>query len=210
MNDTAQPISRVTLSLYVILIGTFIAPLLMHSSTLAVPAIAYELRLDAQTLSWFTLLNVLGNACFVLPAGKLADIYGRRRLFCYGLLVAGIACLFGGFAQNEWMVLTGRFLQGIGGAAIFGSAIALVSSIPPKEQKARVMGIYVAIAYSGIVAGPLFGGVVIKHLDWRWVFYMPAIVLLATAVIGFWFLKWERYGDRNSRLRFLDVSLYMY
>ncbi len=181
----------------------------MHSSTLAIPAIAAELRLDAEALSWFTLINVLGNACLILPAGKLADIYGRRRLFSFGVLISGCSCILGGLAVNAELLLAGRLLQGIGGAFIFGSSMALVSGIPPEEQKARVMGIYIAICYMGIVAGPVFGGFILKYFDWRWVFHIPGIILLVTALVGFFALRWERYGDRNTRLRFLDTSLYM-
>ena len=212
MNNSTQPldvINRPTLSLAVILIGSFMAPLLMHSSTLAIPVIAGELKLTAEHLSWFTLLNMLGNACLVLPAGKLADIYGRRRIFCVGLLCSGLACVMGGIAQSPEVLLMGRFAQGIGGAFIFGSSIALVSSIPPEDKKQQVMGIYIAVCYLGIVAGPLFGGVVLEHLNWRWVFYVPAAILLVTTALGFGLLHWERHGDRNSRLRLLDTGLYI-
>jgi len=209
MSTNQQSIERIGLSLFVILTGSFLAPLLMHSSTLAIPAIATELRLDAEALSWFTLLNVLGNACLILPAGKLADIYGRRRLFCIGLLISGLSCVLGGMAISSDMILAGRLLQGVGGAFIFGSSMALVSGIPPENQKARVMGIYIAICYMGIVAGPLFGGAILKYLHWRWVFHIPGAILLTTCVVGFGMLNWERYGDRNTRLRLLDTSLYM-
>ena len=209
MSTNQQSIERIGLSLFVILTGSFLAPLLMHSSTLAIPAIATELRLNAEALSWFTLLNVLGNACLILPAGKLADIYGRRRLFCIGLLISGLSCVLGGMAISSDMILAGRLLQGVGGAFIFGSSMALVSGIPPENQKARVMGIYIAICYMGIVAGPLFGGAILKYLHWRWVFHIPGAILLTTCVVGFGMLNWERYGDRNTRLRLLDTSLYM-
>lgn len=209
MSQPPQAISRLGLSLLVILSGSFIAPLLMHSSTLAIPAIADELGLSAESLSWFTLLNILSNACFILPAGKMADIYGRRKVFCIGLATSAIACVLGGFANSEWMIHSSRFMQGVGGAFIFGSAVALVNSIPPEEKKAKMMGLYISVAYMGIVAGPLFGGVVLEYVDWRWVFHIPAIILFIMTIIGFTMLPWERYGDRDTRLRFLDTALYM-
>ncbi len=181
----------------------------MHSSTLSIPSVATDLRLDAEVVSWFTLMQVLGSACFVLPAGKLSDIYGRKRIFAVGALISGVACMIGGSAQFASALLLSRCMQGIGAAFIFASALALVSSIPPPEQRARVMGIYVAVAYLGIVIGPLFGGFMLNHFSWRWVFFVPGFMLLTIGFLGIFALSWEHYGDRSARLRLLDTSLYM-
>jgi len=204
-----EPISRLGLSLFVILSGSFMGPVLMHSSTLAIPAIALEMQLKANIVSWFTLAQVLASACFVLPAGKLSDRFGRRRMFCLGLLVCCVACLIGGAAFNGYMILIARALQGIGGALIFAAAIALLVSVPPDDQKVRVMGLYISVVYIGMVSGPLFGGILIEHLNWRWVFYLPGIALFVLTFLGLVFIHWERYGDTQSRIRLLDVSLYV-
>jgi len=208
-NHSQQVVTRTGLSLFVILAGSFLAPLLIHSSTLAIPTVAEDLKLNAEVISWFTLMQVLGSVCLVLPAGKLSDIYGRKRIFAIGTLISGLACMLAGSAQCASMLLISRCMQGIGGAFIFAAALALVSSIPPPEQKARVMGVYIAVAYLGIVVGPLFGGVMLHYINWRWVFYLPGLMLLLIGLLGVFALKWEQYGDRNARLRFLDTSLYM-
>ena len=211
-NETLEhedKISRLGLTLFVILLGSFLAPLQMHSSTLAIPAIAREMGLTADIISWFTLSQVLASACFVLPAGKLSDRFGRRRMFSFGLLICSIACFIGGISFNGYMVLLARGLQGIGAALIFAAAVALLVSVPPQEQRVRVMGIYISVAYVGTVTGPLFGGFVIEQFDWRYVFYVPGAIFLVLTMIGFMFIKWERYGDRNTRIRLLDLSLYL-
>ena len=100
-------------------------------------------------------------------------------------------------------------LQGVGTAFIFSSAVALVMSVPPDDQKVRIMGIYIAIAYLGIVTGPVFGGFIIEQFHWRWVFFIPGAALILVAVLGIFFLHWERFGDRNTRLRALDTFLYI-
>jgi len=202
-------ISRLGLSLIVILVGSFLAPLQMHSSTLAIPAIAKEMGLTADIISWFTLSQVLTSACFVLPAGKLSDRFGRRRMFALGLLICSVACFIGGVSYNGYMVLLARGLQGVGTSLIFAAAVALLVSVPPEDQKVRVMGIYISVAYIGMVTGPLFGGFVIEQLDWRYVFYVPGIMFFILTVLGFGFIKWERYGDRETRIRLLDLSLYI-
>ncbi len=211
-NDSLEnegEISRLGLSLFVILFGSFLAPLQMHSSTLAIPAIANEMGLTAEIISWFTLSQVLTSACFVLPAGKLSDRFGRRRMFVFGLFICSLACFIGGLAFDGYMVLLARGLQGVGAALIFAAAVALLVSVPPEDQKVRVMGIYISVAYVGMVTGPLFGGFVIEQLNWRYVFYVPGGLFLLLTVIGFGFIHWERYGDRETRIRLLDLSLYI-
>ena len=207
--EQASSISRLCLSLFIILAGSFLAPLLMHSSTLAIPSIATEMQLTAEIVSWFTLAQVLAAACFVLPAGKLADRFGRRKMFVTGMAICCVACFIGGSALNGYMILVARALQGVGSSLIFASAIALLVSVPPDDQKVRVMGIYISVAYIGVVSGPLFGGFVIQYFDWRWVFIVPGAVFLGLTIVGAMLMKWERYGDRNTRLRVLDVGLYI-
>lgn len=203
-----QTVDHLGLSLLIILLGSFIAPLLLHSATLAIPAIASDLDLTAEQISSFTLLQILGSVIFVLPAGKLADKFGRRRIFCLGLLVAACSSLMAGLATTAWMMIASRAVGGIGGALIFASAIALLMSVPPANQKVRVMGIYISVAYLGVVLGPVFGGLVLEFLTWKWVFLIPSIVLMSLASLGFFVLKWERYGDKNARIRLLDFTLY--
>lgn len=204
-----SPIDRLGLSLFIILAGSFFSPLLMNSSTLAIPAIADDMQFTATIVSWFTLVQVLATACFVLPAGKLADRFGRRKMFIIGMAVCCLACFIGGLAFNGYLILFARALQGIGASLIFASAIALLVSVPPENQKAKVMGIYISVIYVGVVAGPLFGGFVLQSFDWRWVFLIPGFVFLGLTTVGALFMNWERYGDRNTRLRALDVSLYV-
>jgi len=126
-----EAVDHLGLSLVIILMGSFLAPLLLHSATLAIPAIADELLLSAEQISSFTLLQVLGSVIFVLPAGKLADKFGRRRIFCFGLLVAALSSLIAGLATSDWLMISSRALGGVGGALIFASAIALLMSVPP-------------------------------------------------------------------------------
>ncbi len=196
-------VSRPSLSLGIIILGCFTAPLLVHSSTLAIPAIANDLALDARTISWFTMALVIGNVSFMLPAARLGDRFGRKRLFMLGLLLAAVASLLGALAQSGLSLMLCRFLQGMGNAIIFGNGLALINGITPIEKRGRVTGIYAAFCYLGIVSGPLMGGYVIDHFNWRMVFFVPVPVLLLAALVGTVGMKWERFGNRNSRF---DIS----
>ena len=202
-NDPNDAISRPGLSTGIIILGCFIAPLLVHSSTLAIPAIARDLALDARTISWFTMTLVIGNVSFMLPAARLGDRYGRKRLFVLGMLLAALASLLGAVAQDSLTLMACRFFQGMGNAIIFGNGLALINGITPVEKRGRVTGIYAAFCYLGIVSGPLMGGYVIDHFNWRMVFFIPVPILLLASLVGAVSLKWERFGNRDSRF---DIS----
>lgn len=197
-----------SLSLTVICVGSALAPLLVHSSTLGIPAIARELALDARTLSWFPLATVIGNAMFQFPAARLGDRFGRKRLFALGLLIAALASGLAAMSATGWAIIACRFFQGIGNAIIFATGVALVADIAPESQRTRALGIYMAACYLGITGGPLFGGVVIEHLGWRAVFYLPVPLLVLTSAICFLVLRWEAHGDRERRLDFTGVLIY--
>ena len=81
-------------------------------------------------------------------------------------------------------------------------------SVPPEAEKIKMMGVYISVVYVGVVGGPLFGGFVVQYFDWRWVFIIPGLVFFGLIIAGSMFMNWERYGDRNTRLKALDVSLY--
>ena len=109
-----------------------------------------DLDMDARAISWFPLALVVGNAVAQFPAGKLGDMFGHNRVFVLGLLIAAAASLMGGIAINGTMVTAARFMQGVGNAAIFATAMALISNIYSAELRGAMTGIYVAIGYLGV------------------------------------------------------------
>ena len=187
-------VSRPSLSLGIIILGCFMAPLLVHSlpwpSRLS-PTTWHWMPVPSAGLPWLWSLATL-VLCYRLA--RLGDRFGRKRLFMLGLLLAALASLLGALAQNSLGLMLCRFLQGMGNAIIFGNGLALINGITPIERRGRVTGIYAAFCYLGIVSGPLMGGYVIEHFSWRMVFFLPAPVLLLAALVGTVGLKWERFG----------------
>lgn len=204
-----EPVTRVALSIFLILAGSFFSPVLIHSSTIAIPQLSAELGLTATQASWYTLLTVLGNLFLVIPAGKMGDIYGRRRIFSLGLAISASGCLVAGFSYDPALTLAARLVMGMGMAFIWSNALALITTIPKPSQRARVMGFYTAIAYMGMVSGPILGGFIVEHMAWRFVFHIPGTILMGLALLGFFGLNWEHYGDRSMRLGFTDTTIYL-
>lgn len=191
----------------IILLGCFTCPIIIHSATVAIPAISAELSLSAHAGSWISFLPIMGGVLLVLPAGKLADIYGRRRTFCAGIAMSSLSCVIAALSVDQLMLFVARFLMGTSMSFVWAPALALVSSIPKPEHKVRAIGIFAAVGYLGIVSGPIVGGIIIDHLHWRWTFWIPSAVLAPIALVGFKALNWERYGDRSMKLNISDLAL---
>lgn len=196
------------LSLATVCLGSALAPLLVHSSTLGIPVIALELSLDSHTISLFPLALVIGNAITQFPAARLGDRFGRKRVFATGLVIAAGASALGALSTVAWAIIACRFFQGIGNAFIFATGVALVIDIASESQRARMLGVYTAACYLGITSGPLLGGIIIQHLGWRAVFYLPVPLLLLTAAVCLKALHWESHGDRNRRFDFVGMVTY--
>ena len=172
-----------------ICLGTFLGTLLVHSSTLAIPAIAESLLLPANTLGWIPLALVIGNVIAQFPAAELGDRLGRKPVFLGGLLLCATASSVAGSAADITTLISARFLQGVGNAAIFATGLALVFDISPEAERVKLTGFSTAVAYVGITSGPLVGGLIISHFDWRAVFYIPVPLFVGAAVLGCFLLS---------------------
>ena len=163
-------------------IASFFVPYLTSSITVALPAIGNEFTLDAVTLGWIMSAYVLSTAICIVPVGRLADIYGRKRLFSYGIALMTAACLLASFAWSPEVLIVFRAMQGIGGAMIFTTSVAIVAAVFPPERRGWALGITLASVYSGLSVGPFIGGILTGYLGWRTIFL--AVVPLGLLVFN--------------------------
>lgn len=161
-----------TALLLAVCIAHFMMPFMMSAVGVALPALGRDLSASAQQLGLVETTYALAAAVFLLSMGRLGDIHGRKRIFVYGLLVFSI---FGGLISLspsvEWLIVL-RFFQGIGGAMVMATTMAMVVAAFPTEERGRALGIVVASVYAGISFGPLTGGFLVQHFGWRSLFYM--------------------------------------
>mgnify|MGYP000918080127 FL=1 len=161
--------------LTVILMSSFFNPFMASAVNIALPEISLEFKMGAVAMSWVAMAFLLASATFLVPFGKLADIWGRKRLFYYGNIVFTIATLFCAFSVSSEMLIVSRFLQGIGSAMVFGTGMALALSVFPPEQRGRVIGYSVSAVYIGLSAAPLLGGLLTQWIGWRSLFFINAV-----------------------------------
>jgi len=208
MDDSAGNGTGKGVVLLVVTIAMFVFPFMASAVNIALPTIGEELSLDAVTLGWIATVYLLSSATLVVPFGRVADIYGRKKIFTSGTVIFTLSSLFSGMANSASILITCRVFQGIGGAMLAGTAAALLTTVFPANERGKVLGIYVAAAYSGLSLGPVLGGVLTERLGWRSIFFLGA--LLGLAVIGFvlWKLKGEWTGAKGQRFDFAGSVIY--
>lgn len=157
-------------ALIIAVLTSFMTPFMGSAINIALPEIAREFNMDAITLSWVATSFLLASVMVLVPFGRLADIYGRKKIFTYGILIFTIASLLSGLAFSGPSLILFRIFQGFGGSMIFATGIAILTSVFPPQERGRVLGINVAAVYLGLTLGPFLGGILTHYLTWRSVF----------------------------------------
>jgi len=178
-------------ALVIATLTSFLTPFMGSSVNIALPSIGKEFGMHAVSLSWITTSYLLAAAMFLVPMGRIADISGRKKILRYGISLDLAASVLLAVSTNEIEFICLRVLQGIGGAMIFGTAVAILTSVYPVGERGKALGINVAAVYSGLSLGPFVGGFLTQHLGWRSIFisYVPLELVIISLI--FWKLKGE-------------------
>ncbi|MEE9520712.1 MAG: MFS transporter [Dehalococcoidales bacterium] len=163
--------------LVVAALSTFLVTFMGSSINIALPSISSELQIDAVVVSWIPTAYLLATAICLLPFGRLADIYGRKRILTCGIFVFTIATLLVLFISTASALIALRVVQGIGAAMIAATGVAIITSVFPAGERGKALGISVAATYLGLSLGPILGGILTQHFGWRSIF-------LATVPLG--------------------------
>ncbi len=201
-----QSLQRTALT--VVCMGAFITPLMLSGVNVAIPTIVQGLRIDAITASWIPLAYLLSSAVFLLPFGRMGDMYGRKKMFLSGMTTVTIASILASFSQTPVELLLCRVLQGVGAAMIFGTGIAILSSVFPPEKRGKVLGLSVSFVYLGLTVGPFAGGWVTHQFGWRSVFVFHVPVVILVILIGLLKLKGEWRGPPGQKFDFPGSVIY--
>lgn len=146
--------------------------------------ISEEINADLNSLQWLLSAYVLVWAAFVIPAGRVADLYGKRNTLVAGLTIFMLGSCLTGVGHSIEMLVVGRILQGIGAAVFTAPAWASIFTLAPPEKQGFVMGVIVSFAGLGLAAGPTLAGFIIEELSWRWIFYINIpIGILVIAIL---------------------------
>lgn len=189
--------------------AAFLTPLMASSVVFALPSIGREFTMDAISVSWVATSAVLAAAMFLVPFGRLADIYGRKKIFNYGVIVFTLFSFLSGIAPTGATLIASRTMQGMGASMIFGTSVALLILAYPPAERGRVLGINVAGTYTGLSLGPFIGGFLTQHLGWRSIFFLNSILGLLIIVLVMWRLKSDTVEAPGEEFDISGSLLYM-
>ncbi|HEX7535335.1 MAG TPA: MFS transporter [Syntrophales bacterium] len=189
--------------------ASFLTPFMGSSINIALPSIGQEFSMSAVLMGWVAYSFLLAAAAVLVPIGKIADIWGRKRVFSIGLVVYTMSSFFCAVAASSYSLISFRLLQGIGGAMIFGPSIAILTSVFPAGERGSALGINVASVYLGLSAGPFLGGFLTEHFGWRSIFLINVPLGVAILILVLWKIKAEWAEARDEYFDFKGAFLYM-
>jgi EmrB/QacA subfamily drug resistance transporter len=197
---------------YIILLATtlssFLTPFMGSAINVALPIMAKELSMTALSLSWVASSFILAAAITLVPLGRLADIYGRKRIFFYGAITFTFASLLCIWSPTQTFLIIVRALQGIGGAMIFSTGTAMLISAYPPTQRGRILGINIAAVYIGLTVGPFIGGILTDHWGWRYIFLFTSILGIMILLLVAFMVKEEWLGAEGESFDLAGSLLY--
>ena len=204
--------SETTVKRYVVLVistaTSFIMPFLVAAINVAIPTIKREFALEAWVMAWVGTIYFLSIAMVQVPFGRLADIYGRKKLFIVGLVVTILASFLGSIADSVPMLFVALALMGAGSGIMFNNSISILTSVFPAEMRGRVLGISTAGTYAGLSIGPYIGGLLTKAFGWQSIFILAGIMSVVLLALVFYALKGEWREARGEKFDIIGSVTY--
>jgi len=204
----------------VLLVATFAAfltPFLGSAVNLALPSIGKDLNANAIQLGWVISSFILSSAIFLLPFGRLADIMGRKKIFSLGILLFAISTSLIIFSHSITSLIVLRVFQGLSSSMIFGTSLAIITSVFEPGERGRAMGINITATYLGLSCGPVIGGLLTQYLGWRSIFAflvpfaMISLILIKRRIKTEWAdASGDRFDWQGSLIYGIALSSFMY
>src|ERR671937_104502 len=166
----------------------------------ALPAIERDLHVTVSQLEWVVIAYALTFAALLITGGKLADLYGRRRIFVLGLAIFTLSSLACGLASSPGFLIGARAVQGVGAALMNPATLSIIVATFPPRQRGTAIGIWAGVSALALAIGPLGGGLIVEYLNWNWIFYINVPVGVLGILAAFAFIDESRDTSHEQRL----------
>jgi EmrB/QacA subfamily drug resistance transporter len=196
-----QDASRRWWALVAVSLAAFMTYLDNNIVNVAIPTIQRSLHLSVSGLEWVVSSYLLTLAALLLVGGRLADLYGRRRLLLLGLAVFTLSSLAAGLAGSGGVLIASRAIQGIGAALLMPTTLAIiVATFTNARERNMAIGIWAAVGALALALGPVLGGLISQHLRWGWIFLINVPVGVITFAIAVLSVSESRASSADRRL----------
>lgn len=189
------------------MLGTFFSGTASRIFNISMPTVADSLGTDLIGISWALLAYQLSNIGLTIIFGRLADLWGREKIFAIGFLVFSVSSLLCGLSQTVLQLIAFRFIQGVGGAMLQSSSRALAAEAVPEHLGGRAQGYMTTAHHTGFLLGPSIGGLTIDYLSWRWTFFFLAPIGLVGALLTLMNLKHRPADTRREPIDYVGAVL---
>ncbi len=195
-------------TLLIVTLSSFFMPFIASSINVALPSIGKEFGVDAIVLGWVASSLLLALTIFLVPIGRIADILGRKKIFIWGVGVYAVSSLLCALSTSVIMLITLRVFQGIGGAMVTGTGVAILTSVFPAGERGRALGISVTSTYIGLSLGPVLGGFLTQQFGWRSILIVNGLLGLVTLAVALWKLRGEWVEAKGEKFDFVGSIIY--
>ncbi|MFC0333822.1 MFS transporter [Paenibacillus sepulcri] len=167
-------------------LGALLSALNFSTLIIALPDLIKGMHASVLQAMWVMLAYMVAQTVAVLMAGSLADRFGRKRMYMWGMIIFTIFSLAAGFSSNAPMLIVFRILQGIGGAMVMANSTALVADAFPREELGRALGVNIMVVAVGQIIGPVLGGWLTTEYGWEWTFWFNVPFGIIAIAWGMW------------------------
>ena len=188
--------------------AAFLVPFMSSSINLALPEIANRFSLKAVTLTWITTAYLITTAILQIPFAKIADIYGRKKIFTLGVAIFSVSSILCGFSHSGIELILFRITSGVGSAMLFCTNIVILISIFPANQRGKVLGINSVVVYLSLAMGPFLGGLFTQHFGWNSIFFFGGLIGLVVITLSYFFLHGEWADAKGEKFDWIGSCIY--
>jgi EmrB/QacA subfamily drug resistance transporter len=208
MQNPPAPQINKNVTLLVMAVGGFITTFMTSAINVPLPTIGIEFSADAVTLGWVASSFLLAAAIFLIPIGRLSDIYGRKKIYLAGCIIFTISGLMTALSYTMTILIISRVIQGIGASMIFGNTAAIISSAFPAGERGKALGMSIASTYFGLSLGPFIGGFMTQYLGWRSLFWFNVVVGILLVILTLWKLKADWVAAHGEKFDLTGSLIY--